>query len=191
VHIGFKDYRKFLQEVARVLRPGGIAIFAETEYTAYTDNKVVIETGQGGAQGWLAFWEQYRRCLVGMGIDTTVPANLRSLVQETGAFDRVVGQEALLPVGFWPKDSNVLAIGEYAWMANDEFLTSLRPLFLNYGLTEYRVNVLIEDAQNDLYHPLVRPYICVHITHAYKSANWKPPSDYTRPSTSTQYRYRR
>ena len=99
-----RNYPLFLEEVARVLRPGGVVILIENEIKPITEGKVAIEAGpRGGAPGWHAFWEQYRRCLTGNGIDTTVPTRLPSLLSATGAFDDVVAQEATIPVGFWPK----------------------------------------------------------------------------------------
>lgn len=60
-------------------------------------------------------------------------------------------------------------------MEHDLFIPSVRPLFLSYGLSEFRVKILIEDAQQDLYYPLIRPYSCLHVTHARRDASWQPP----------------
>lgn len=93
-----------------MLRPGGLVILAETEIKPMTENKQQIDGGaRGGAPGWHAFWEQYRRCLVGNHIDTTVPTRLGSLLQATGAFDDIVAQEATVPVGFWPKGARLMS----------------------------------------------------------------------------------
>ncbi|TDL24757.1 S-adenosyl-L-methionine-dependent methyltransferase [Rickenella mellea] len=180
VHIGIRNYPEFLREIARVLRPGGIVILAETEINALSEDKMPIEAGHtGGAPGWHALWDQYRRCLAGHGVDTSVPTRLRALLSDTNAFDNIIAQEAAIPIGFWPKGKSnpgLLTIGQYSWMEQDLFLTALRPLFMSYGLTEHRAKVLIEDAQHDLYYPNTRPYTCLHITHARKRSSWSPPS---------------
>lgn len=99
-----RNYPAFLREVARVLRPGGVVILAESEINALTEDKIPIEAGtRGGAAGWHAFWDQYRRCLAGHGVDTSVPTRLPSLLADTGAFDNIVAQEVAIPIGFWPK----------------------------------------------------------------------------------------
>ena len=72
-------------------------------------------------------------------------------------------------------DPGLLTVGQYAWMEHDLFLLAVRPLFLSYGLSEFRVKILIEDAQQDLYYPLIRPYSCVHVTHARKVPSWTAP----------------
>lgn len=60
-------------------------------------------------------------------------------------------------------------------MEHDYFLPAVRPLFLAYGLSEFRVKILLEDAQQDLYYPLTRPYACVHVSHARKITTWDAP----------------
>ena len=86
-----RNYPLFLEEVARILKPNGLVILAETEIKPMTEKKEPIQAGpRGGAPGWHAFWEQYRRCLAGNGIDTTVPTRLPNILRATGAFDDVV-----------------------------------------------------------------------------------------------------
>jgi len=176
VHTGVRNYPLFLEEIARVLRPGGLVILAEPEIKPMTEGKEMIQAGpRGGAPGWHSFWEQYRRCLSGNGIDTTVPTRLGQLLEASGAFNDIVSKEATIPVGFWPKEPDLLTVAQFAWMEHDYFVPAARPLFLNYGLSEFRVKILIEDAQQDLYYPLVRPFSCVHVTFARKVTTWTPP----------------
>ena len=69
-----------------------------------TADKGTIEPGtRGGAPGWHTFWEQYKQCLQGNHVDTSVPVRLAQLLEGVGAFDDVVAREACIPVGFWPK----------------------------------------------------------------------------------------
>lgn len=101
-----RNYPLFLEEIGRILAPGGLVILVETEIAAMTERKHGIEPGpRGGAPGWVAFWDQYRRCLQGNHIDTSVPARLPGLLRASGAFDDIVAREACYPIGFWPKGS--------------------------------------------------------------------------------------
>ena len=60
----------------------------------------------------------------------------------------------------WPHtDPVVLSIGQLAWMNYDNLLLALRPLLLDYGITPEKAAKLIEDAQENLYHPKV----CVNL----------------------------
>ncbi|KAJ1309761.1 hypothetical protein OPQ81_006527 [Rhizoctonia solani] len=170
VYTGVRHYSIFLRELARVLRPGGVAIFAEVDSTPFGEKKhrIPLEP-RGGAPGWAEFWDQIRRALVQLGIDVSIPSQLRSRIRETREFENIVAQEALVPIGFWPKDPVVLSIGQLAWMNYDNLLLALRPLLLDYGITAEKAAKLIEDAQENLYHPKVQPYCCWHIVHARKA----------------------
>lgn len=53
--------------------------------------------------GWVALWRLYRNCLLGKGVDLTAPKRLRKLLQGTGAFGKIVTQQADTPIGFWPQ----------------------------------------------------------------------------------------
>ncbi|CAE6517668.1 unnamed protein product [Rhizoctonia solani] len=170
VYTGVRHYSIFLRELARVIRPGGIAIFAEVDSTPFAEKKhrIPLEP-RGGAPGWAEFWDQVRRALGQLGIDVSIPSQLRSRIRETREFENIVAQEALVPIGFWPKDPVVLSIGQLAWMNYDNLLLALRPLLLDYGITPEKAAKLIEDAQENLYHPKVQPYCCWHIVHARKA----------------------
>ena len=80
-----------------------------------TEHKQGIEPGpRGGAPGWHAFWEQYKRCLQGNHVDTTVPVRLGQLLRASGAFDDIVAREATYPIGFWPKGKPLFFISWYS-----------------------------------------------------------------------------
>ncbi|CAE7126287.1 unnamed protein product [Rhizoctonia solani] len=172
VYTGVRHYSIFLRELARVLRPGGVAIFSEIDSTPFAEKKhrIPLEP-RGGAPGWAEFWDQVRKALGQLGIDVSIPSQLRSRIRETREFENVVAQEALVPIGFWPKDPVVLSIGQLAWMNYDNLLLALRPLLLDHGITSEKAAKLIENAQENLYHPKVQPYCCCHIVHAKKSVN--------------------
>ncbi|CAE6414568.1 unnamed protein product [Rhizoctonia solani] len=170
VYTGVRHYSIFLRELARVLRPGGVAIFAEVDSTPVGEkkNRIPLEP-RGGAPGWAQYWDQVRRALGQLGIDVSIPSQLRSRVRDTRQFEHIVAQEAMVPIGFWPKDPVVLSIGQLAWMNYDNLLLALRPLLLDHGITPDKAAKLIEDAQENLYHPKAQPYCCWHIVHARKT----------------------
>ncbi|KDQ11706.1 hypothetical protein BOTBODRAFT_35137 [Botryobasidium botryosum FD-172 SS1] len=171
VYMGIRQYQRFLHEIARVLRPGGVIILAEVDSAPMVEGKRPILPGpRGGAPGWHMFWDTYRRALTSRDIDITIPTRLRTCLRECAAFENIVAKEALIPIGFWPRDNLTLTIGQLAWMSHDNFLLALRPMFRSSGLSEAMVKKIIEDAQHDLYEPPVRLSCCWHILHAQKAA---------------------
>jgi ubiquinone/menaquinone biosynthesis C-methylase UbiE len=107
MHTGIENYPRFLHEIARMLRPGGLVILIEPDTEPIADEKSAshfTRSGQpSGMRGWFTLWETYRKCLRDKGIDVNIPPELSNLVASTGAFDRIVSQEGNIPIGFWPK----------------------------------------------------------------------------------------
>jgi hypothetical protein len=65
-------------------------------------------------------------------------------------------------------DPLTLTIGQLAWMDFDLHLTGMKPLLLTSEIPSWKVDVLIQDAQRDLYQPIVHPSSRVYIVHARK-----------------------
>ncbi|KAG8988747.1 hypothetical protein FRB94_002482 [Tulasnella sp. JGI-2019a] len=169
VYTGIRNYPLFLRECARVLRKNGLIILAEADSTPLTDNKRVMSPEN--APGWTALWNEYRRGLTNNGFDITIPTRLRALLQEiTCLKDNIIAQEALVPIGFWPKDQTLLTIGQLSWMNQDNLLPALIPHLVTVnGLSEAQAQKLVELAQKDLYFPQIRPFVCWHFAYARKS----------------------
>jgi len=174
MHHGIRNYPRFLVEIARMLRPGGLVILIEPDTEPVVDGKFASEIARSGHEtgmpGWVALWRAYRRCLRGKGIDLTAPGRLRKLLQATNAFGKIVTQQADVPIGFWPKDDVTLTIGQLAWLDNDLLIPAMRPLLLANGKTESEVKTLLEDAHHDLYYPIVKPSNRLHVVHARKKS---------------------
>ncbi|EIW85136.1 S-adenosyl-L-methionine-dependent methyltransferase [Coniophora puteana RWD-64-598 SS2] len=172
MHTGVGNYARFLHEIARMLRPGGLVILIEPDTEPLADGKSASElrrTGQpSGMRGWFTLWEEYRQCLREKGIDVDVPPQLANLLASTGAFEQIVSQEGNIPIGFWPKDPVALSIGQLAWMNYDMMLPAMKPLLISAGKREWEAKKLIEEAHQDLYYPLVRASTRLHIVYAVK-----------------------
>ncbi|KAF5377017.1 hypothetical protein D9757_007716 [Collybiopsis confluens] len=163
MHTGIRDYAHLLNEIARLLRPGGVVLLIEPDLTPKVDANI--------ASDWTTLWETYRNCLARQGVDTTVPQQLAEMLGAT-VLDVLVQITDILeigniPVGFWPRDPHLLSVGQLQWLDYDLFLPALRPMFLSLGLTDTQVQALIENAQRDLYQSgSLSTHI--HIVHASK-----------------------
>lgn len=105
-----ENYSRFLHEIARMLRPGGLVILIEPDSEPIADGKTAAHftrSGQpSGMRGWFTLWESYRKCLRDKRIDVNVPPELSTLVASTGEFEKIVSQEGNIPIGFWPKGTD-------------------------------------------------------------------------------------
>ncbi|XP_006458074.1 hypothetical protein AGABI2DRAFT_199301 [Agaricus bisporus var. bisporus H97] len=178
MHTGIRDYPSFLREIARLLRPGGLVHLIEPDLHPVPPNSnvsspVVTSSADRGSiareqRGWIELWETYRSCLRLQGIDVSVPEHLSDLLSDTGQFEKIVVQDGNIPVGFWPKDENLLTVGQLQWMDYELFLPALKPLFLSRGIPPSQVDRIINLAQHDLYYPTTCQSTRLHIVHAFK-----------------------
>lgn len=97
-----RNYPRFLHEIARILRPGGLVLLIEPDLnpapSCTSSDRVPVSM-----HGWSTLWETYRTCLRRQGIDITVPQRLSDLLAATGAYENIVVRDGNIPVGFWPQ----------------------------------------------------------------------------------------
>ncbi|KAF8077893.1 S-adenosyl-L-methionine-dependent methyltransferase [Lyophyllum atratum] len=186
MHTGIHDYPRFLEEIGRLLRPGGLLLLVEPSLVPIVDGKPATEYPNGtGLHGWSTLWETYRACLKLQEIDITVPQRLAELLAANEAFENIVVQDGNIPVGFWPSgsvtfpqtrlmanltatDPHLLTTGQLQWMDYELFLPALKPFFLSSGIPEAKAERIISDAQRDLYYPSLCPSAQLHIVYASK-----------------------
>ncbi|KAF7361038.1 Secondary metabolism regulator LAE1 [Mycena sanguinolenta] len=150
---GIRDYPRFLSQIGRILRPGGLVLLIEPSLVQYAQNKPEHEYTFGtGPRGWFTLWETYRSCLSMLGVDVTVPLHLKELLEYTGLFEDIQDFKATIPVGFYHEQKGILTVGQLQWMAYDLLLPALKPMFLSLGMLEARADRIIKDAQSDLYY---------------------------------------
>jgi SAM-dependent methyltransferase len=170
MHSGIHNYPRFLHELTRILRPGGVLILVEFDLRPIADGEFTSADAKSGIPGWCALAEAMQRALTQSGVDVKVPRHMGELVHNLGRYDQVIQQHADIPVGFWPKDPALLTVGQLAWMESDLLILAVRPLLLSSGLSEKEVKKLTEAAQRDLYFPLVHIQNRLHVVHAIKKS---------------------
>ncbi|KIY72196.1 S-adenosyl-L-methionine-dependent methyltransferase [Cylindrobasidium torrendii FP15055 ss-10] len=171
IFTGIPDYIRFVSEVARLLRPGGLVILVEPDLNPAVNEPLEDIAAELDLSGWFALWETYSACLRHQGIDTSIPNRIPDIVASSGMFQDTVKRIAEVPVGFWPRDDVSLTVGQLQWMDFDLLLPALRPLFLHCGIPATKVQSLIEDAQRDLYNP--EAHLITRINIVYASKNYR------------------
>ncbi|KAF8665361.1 hypothetical protein AX16_000380 [Volvariella volvacea WC 439] len=149
---GIRDYRTLIDQISRVVRPGGLVEFVEFDFHAYDHNKRRIEVGTHQfAPPWFPRWLAFA-CLAArnQGGDVDAATYIHSWVLDNPAFEDVVYRDFWIPASPWMiGDETQMRHG--AWMRDDilAFLRSGRPLLLGSGLSETFVNELEHNAARE------------------------------------------
>lgn len=123
------NYPKFLKEIGRMLRPGGMVLLIEPDLEPMADGKMASEIeGYSGLSGWFALWQAYHYCLHRRGIDVTVPQNLDELLAEAEVFENITVRVGSVPIGFWPRGK---------WLTLDFKLNSKATSRISHRLVEF------------------------------------------------------
>lgn len=134
-----KDYAGLIDQISRVLRPGGLIVILEWDFHAYDVNHKRIDLGthQLGPPWWprwLAFAEIAVR---NSGGSVEAAENLRSWVSNHPAFEAAAYQDYWIPASHWTVgNESQIRIG--ATMRDDILVglnLELRPLPTNSALT--------------------------------------------------------
>jgi hypothetical protein len=80
-------------------------------------------------------------------------------------FNIVLGEALIL---ITPVDPTLLTVGQLAWMDFDLLLNSLRPYLYSIHIPSWQVERMIEDAQTDLYYPVMRLTTRLHVVRGIK-----------------------
>ncbi|EMD42323.1 hypothetical protein CERSUDRAFT_79907 [Gelatoporia subvermispora B] len=175
VSSGVRDYKGFVDHIARVLRPGGLIILAEFDFSAYNRRKIKIVPGHPDAQRcWIGRWMNLaHEAVEQMGGEPDAANHLRRWVGENDAFEDIVYrtfwfQTSAFKKGNDPETIRQNAIGQV--MRDDilAFLRSGRPLLLGSGIDEAIVNEVEENARRELLEARTPSYILVENVYARK-----------------------
>lgn len=97
------DYPRFVRELTRILRPGGLLILIEFDMCPIADGQPALTPSRSGIPGWCRLQEEIKRCLRMRDVDISVPERMAEIVDCTDWYKSVRQQQADIPIGFWPK----------------------------------------------------------------------------------------
>jgi len=168
---GIKDYAGLIDQISRVLRPGGMIDLMEFDFHAYDSNYQRIEPTTSSISGpwwpqWLAFANLAAR---NRGGNVDAATHLHKWVSEHPAFENIVYRDYWVPVSHWPtNDEFMRRMGTY--MRDDilAFLKSGRPLLLGSGVPESLVDEMQFKAERELKEARTCHYIRCQSVYATK-----------------------
>lgn len=110
-----KDYARLIDQISRVLRPGGMIIVVETDFHTYDTNHNKIQAGTDRlGSPWLPRWLSFARFAVrGWGGSVDAAGYIRSWISNHAAFEDVVCRDYWIPASPWVHgDEAQMRIGE-------------------------------------------------------------------------------
>lgn len=165
---GFEDYRKFLDDVLQMLRPGGVYQMLEGSLRFYDENRQMIPPQEESDPNisWTVKMFHATRAAIrdrGPGIDSydQVPGWLK----EMGSVWEEVGvKDVFVPVGPWEKgDRKKRTIGEMNRQNVLRLVPAFRPLLLAYGYFDETIDkwiLKVNEELRDLKRPLYVRWAC-------------------------------
>ncbi|GAB1520490.1 hypothetical protein RhiTH_003567 [Rhizoctonia solani] len=172
-----KDWASLLQEIHRVLRPGGLFIFGEW-YPQLTLPGGNMPALLGPARHSARFMETYRSAIAASGIFVEAASEIDNWLrpdsylwsaQARSGFCSIIHEVRESPLnGLWHPDSDMREIGMLSAMNFSEFIVSAQPLFLSHGITKAEYDVWAEHIRGEIRDPLNSVVIRYHSVTAIK-----------------------
>ncbi|PPR06142.1 hypothetical protein CVT26_005364 [Gymnopilus dilepis] len=152
---GIKDYHRLIDQIAHVLRPGGLIDISEFDFYIYDKDHRRIEMGTHEVRPpWWAQWMTFTRAAIrNIGGDVDAATHIYDWISSNPLFEDAVYREFWLPVVPPPRSpSNEHMESFYRKMKEDvmSFLRSGRPLLLGSGLPENIINDIESNAVREI-----------------------------------------
>lgn len=128
-----KDYHRLVDQISRVLRPGGLLNVVEFDFHAYDCRyqRINLDTSTVSPPWWPRWLAYVELAVRNAGGDVEAATHLRSWISNHSAFEDVVYRDYFLPSCPWLTDSDTLAglrdiwQEDIAWMSDDDNITSI------------------------------------------------------------------
>ncbi|KDN42892.1 hypothetical protein RSAG8_06418, partial [Rhizoctonia solani AG-8 WAC10335] len=136
--LGVPDYKKAIGELLRVLRPGGLLLMAESSVP------FCLSDGSDPALGTATreLIEIVRASIREAGLDSELRLKLSSELIGNPKIDKIEVREFALPLGDWPTDPNLHAVGRNGLENLAVGLRSLTPLLRQVGYDDGMIAML-------------------------------------------------
>ncbi|SJL09903.1 uncharacterized protein ARMOST_13284 [Armillaria ostoyae] len=162
VFMTVRDYGKIIQEVKRILRPGGMFVSGEWgQHPSFHPSYNLDPASE--TPSLLHFFQVLRSALARCGIPP-VAGNVHARLQSAGGFADITHQIHYLPIGSWSNDHIMQRIGKAFRTVLSRYMDSVRPIILELGINESDLDHLYADARAEVASTqgLVAVYYSVH-----------------------------
>lgn len=148
---GMTNYRYtlMLDQVSRVLRPGGLFLLCE-----WANNTFVQQTSSSRPAAQIPATTHYQaavtECMRARGIPELAPDHIPVLLRRTNAFDAITIGQHVLPIGTWHPDPNLKRLGGLFRESLVTWMESMVPLLRDGGLSDRQISSLIHECIAEL-----------------------------------------
>ncbi|KAJ1300267.1 hypothetical protein OPQ81_005094 [Rhizoctonia solani] len=149
----FRDYRAFLPEIRRVLRPGGLFLFCEPELEIFDASDPQLIRPATNAPGLTRFTRVVRRELERQGVPVRAPTQMPAWLDATGGFHPSTHDMRAIPNGPWHPHALMHDVGLMAARVWKATTFSLRPMLLSSGISLQDCESLTQAVLRDLQNP--------------------------------------
>ncbi|KAG8732316.1 hypothetical protein FRC11_014445 [Ceratobasidium sp. 423] len=172
-----KDWTSLLQEMHRVLRPGGLLVFGEWDprLTLPGEHEPALH---GPGHHSTRFFEVYRSALTEGGVlieafsdidDWLCPESGLWDTQTYSGFHQVVHRVWDAPLnGLWHPDPVMQEVGMLMAMNFCEFIVNAQPLFLSSGTSKAEYDKWVEEMRREIQDPMNSVVLRYHAVTAFK-----------------------
>jgi len=143
ISMAITDYPNMLQEVIRILRPGGL--FVSYEMGSYPvlhpyynlDARTLLPAAT-------RFFGVVNEALQRRGIGCIAPT-VPDLLSSSGSFTDITPQQFYMPIGPWPADPRMKSIGRAFRATLRKYTEAVRPMLIREGWADGELNQIIDD----------------------------------------------
>lgn len=165
----FRDYRAFLPEIRRVLRPGGLFLFCEHELEVFDASDPQLVRPATNAPGLTRFTRIIRREYERQGISVRAPTQMSAWLEALGGFHPPVRDMRAFPNGPWHPHALMHDVGLMTARVWKATTYSLRPMMLTFGTALPDCEALTQAVLHDLRDPNVQTVTKFHMVWARRS----------------------
>lgn len=137
-----RDYRAVMEEVARVLRPGGLFLSFEWGHfvTLHPSLHGDISTHAPASR---RFFDAMNGVLGSYRDSQPVNTDMAQLLTNVGGFEDISTTTHYVPIGTWPADPALRSIGEKNLTAQERYANSVRHALVQSGRPQEDVDLLL------------------------------------------------